>query len=115
MTVLIIQSRLGSTRLAGKALLKLKEKPILAWVFETMKKVKADRYFLATDYKSEEKLAPLAKEYGFECFAGSENDVLERFCKVIEKTNADTIIRATGDNPFLFYDNILNFFNDLIV
>ncbi len=104
MTVLVIQSRLGSTRLPGKALLQLNGKPVLAWVFEAMKKVKADRYFLATDYNSAEKLAPLAGEYGFECLAGPEEDVLQRFCMVIEQTNADVIIRATGDNPFLFYE-----------
>lgn len=104
MTVLVIQSRLGSTRLSGKALLQLNGKPVLAWVFEAMKKVKADRYFLATDYNSAEKLAPLASQYGFECLAGPEEDVLQRFCMVIEKTDADVIIRATGDNPFLFYE-----------
>ncbi|MBO6100874.1 MAG: hypothetical protein J6P07_06030 [Spirochaetaceae bacterium] len=80
MTVLVIQSRLSSTRLPEKALLPLGGKPVLAWVFAAMKKVKADRYFLATDYDSEARLKPVAEENGFECFAGPKDDVLRRFC-----------------------------------
>ena len=104
MTVLIVQSRLSSTRLPEKALLPLGGKPVLAWVFAAMKKVKADRYFLATDYDSEARLKPVAEENGFECFAGPRDDVLRRFCMLIEQTEADTVIRVTGDNPFLFYE-----------
>ncbi|NLK47005.1 MAG: methyltransferase domain-containing protein [Treponema sp.] len=102
MTILIIQSRLSSKRLPKKALLPLGEKTILSWVFASMKKVKADRYFLATDYDSEAELKPVAESNGFECFAGPKDDVLKRFCLLIEQTNADTVLRATGDNPFLF-------------
>ncbi len=104
MTILVIQSRLSSTRLPKKALLPLGGKPVLAWVFEAMKKVPADRYFLATDYDSEAELAPVAEENGFECFAGPKDDVLKRFCMLIEETKADTVLRVTGDNPFLFYE-----------
>ncbi len=104
MTVLVIQSRLSSTRLPKKALLPLGGKPVLAWVFAAMKKVKADRYFLATDYDSEAELRPVAEENGFECFAGPKDDVLRRFCMLIEETKADTVVRVTGDNPFLFYE-----------
>ena len=104
MTILVIQSRLSSTRLPEKALLPLGGKPVLAWVFAAMKKVKADRYFLATDYDSEARLRPVAEENGFECFAGPKDDVLRRFCMLIEQTEADTVLRVTGDNPFLFYE-----------
>ena len=104
MTIVVVQSRLGSTRLHGKALLPLNEKPVLAHVLNAMKQVPADGYYLATDYSSEEKLKPIAQECGFECFAGPEDDVLKRFCMLIEKTGADVVLRATGDNPFLFVE-----------
>ena len=42
-------------------------------------KVKADRYFLATDYDSEAELKPVAESNGFECFAGPKDDVLKDF------------------------------------
>lgn len=104
MIILVIQSRLSSTRLPEKALLPLGNKAVISWVFTAMKKVKADRYFLATDYDSESELKPIAEENGFECFAGPKDDVLRRFCMLIEQTEADTVIRVTGDNPFLFFE-----------
>ncbi|MGL4982435.1 MAG: cytidylyltransferase domain-containing protein [Treponemataceae bacterium] len=105
MTVLVVQCRLGSTRLPQKAILPLKGKTtILDWVLCSMALVKADRYFLATDYESEETLAPFAKAHNFEIFAGSNDDVLHRFCALIKHVQADTVIRATADNPFLFYE-----------
>ncbi len=104
MTVLIVQSRLGTSRLPRKALLPLGEKTVLRRTLETMRRVPADRYVLATDTASYDELLPEARAAGFECFAGPEEDVLERFCLVAEQTGADIILRATGDNPFLFYE-----------
>ena len=50
--IVIIQCRLSSSRLPNKALKDLGGKPLLAWTMESMKKVPADRYFVATDYDS---------------------------------------------------------------
>ena len=100
----IVQCRLSSTRLPGKALKELGGKTVLAWVLNSMKKLEADRYFVATDFESYETLMPVCKENGFECFAGELDDVLKRFCDLIKKIKVSTIIRATADNPFLFYE-----------
>ncbi|MGL4986562.1 MAG: cytidylyltransferase domain-containing protein, partial [Treponemataceae bacterium] len=105
MTVLIVQCRLGSTRLPEKAILPLKNnETVLDWVLNSMALVKADRYFLATDYESEKVLTPFAKAHNFEIFVGSPDDVLHRFCDLIKYAEANTVIRATADNPFLFYE-----------
>ncbi len=100
----IVQCRLSSSRLPGKALKILGEETVLDWVLTSMKKVKADKYFVATDHESYEKLKPICKNNGFDCFAGDLNDVLKRFCDLIKTLKVDTIIRATADNPFLFYE-----------
>ena len=100
----IVQCRLSSSRLPCKALKQLGGKPVLAWVLNSMKKVKADKYFVATDHESYETLKPICKENGFDCFAGDLDDVLKRFCDLIKTLKVDTIIRATADNPFLFYE-----------
>ena len=100
----IVQCRLSSTRLPGKALRDLGGKPVLAWVLSSMKKVNADHYFVATDEASYEALLPVCREYGFECFAGSLNDVLDRFVSLLNTVKTQTVIRATADNPFLFYE-----------
>ena len=100
----IVQCRLSSTRLPGKALKDLCGKSVLAWVLSSMKKVKADNYFVATDEASYEQLLPVCREYGFECFAGPLDDVLLRFTMLLDKVKTKTVIRATADNPFLFYE-----------
>ncbi len=102
--VVIVQCRLSSTRLPKKALLPLGDRCVLEWTLNAMKKVQASKYYLAVDTESEEELKPVAKKCGFEVFAGSRDDVLDRFCKVIELSKADIVVRATADNPFLFYD-----------
>lgn len=104
MTVVIVQCRLGSTRLPGKGLLTFIGKPVIGRVLDVMKHVSADAYYLATDFDSFDRLSPIAAEYGWQCYAGSPDDVLSRFCRIAEKSKADIIVRATGDNPFLFYD-----------
>jgi spore coat polysaccharide biosynthesis protein SpsF (cytidylyltransferase family)/2-polyprenyl-3-methyl-5-hydroxy-6-metoxy-1,4-benzoquinol methylase len=104
MTIIIVQCRLSSTRLPGKALMDLGGKPVLAWTLDAMKQVKADKYFVATDEASYNALLPVAGKCGWDCFIGPLGDVLRRFCLLIEQTDADTVIRATADNPFLFYE-----------
>ena len=104
MTGVILQARLDSSRLPQKALLNLSGEPIIVRVMQTLKTVPADIYVLACDTASEAVFAPLAESCGFRCIGGPKDDVLERFCSVIRKTGITTVIRATGDNPFLFAD-----------
>lgn len=102
----IVQCRLSSTRLPQKALKILGQKECLCWTLDAMKKVKAERYFVACDYDSKEALEPLAKKSGWELYAGDRDNVLDRFCSLIKSqfSECDLIVRATGDNPFLFWE-----------
>ena len=111
----IIQCRLSSTRLPQKALKPLGGKPILSWVLESMKKVKADAYYVATDRESYPIINEICQKNGFMCFAGSLDDVLDRYCSLIKEIKPSIVIRATADNPFLFYeaaeDSVIEFEN----
>ena len=111
----VVQCRLGSTRLKNKALKLIDNKTILEYVLNSMKKVDASIYYVVTDFNSLEKLKPIVEKCGWNIFAGSEFDVLDRFCsflRFIENTDIHNfpqiIIRATADNPFLFYDQTNN-------
>lgn len=108
----IIQCRLSSSRLPGKALKKLQGKTVLEWVLNSMKNVPADRYFVATDADSYDELKPVCEKNNFEIFKGDLNNVLKRFCDLITEINADIVIRATADNPFLFYEAATDSLND---
>ena len=109
--IVVVQCRLGSHRLSQKALKKLDERCVLEFVLSSMGKVSADDYYVLTDFDSATPLEPIVKNAGWKIFAGSEFDVLDRFCsflRYIENTDIyhfpDYIVRATADNPFLFYD-----------
>ena len=71
------------------------------------KEQKTKREFLKILACSEDSLSaftPIAKDADFEIFAGPKEDVLERYCQVIRKYSITRVIRATGDNPFVFAD-----------
>ena len=103
-TIIIVQCRLSSTRLPQKALYQLDNDVLLGWALKSMHKVNADDYFVACDVDSKSELAPVSCMNDFKIFAGSKDDVLDRFCRLIECENPDIVVRATADNPFLFYD-----------
>jgi spore coat polysaccharide biosynthesis protein SpsF len=104
LTGIVLQARLDSTRLPGKAMLLLDGKPLIYRVMEALNNVPADLRILACTEDSLSAFAPLAEEAGFYTFAGPKDDVLERFCKVISHFSLKRVIRATGDNPFVFSD-----------
>jgi spore coat polysaccharide biosynthesis protein SpsF len=106
MTALILQARLDSKRLPRKALLPLDGEPLLLRVMEALKTVPVLLRILACPPDAFDSFKPLAEACGFEIFAGPKDDVLERFCSAIRHFGLEEgrIIRATGDNPFVFAD-----------
>ncbi|MDR0662563.1 MAG: NTP transferase domain-containing protein, partial [Spirochaetaceae bacterium] len=103
---LILQARIDSSRLPGKALLPLDGEPLLLRVMEALKHISAPLHILACPEDDLASFKPLAENAGFEIFAGSKHDVLGRFCSAIRHfdLSEERIIRATGDNPFVFCD-----------
>ena len=100
----IVQCRISSKRLPEKALKTLGGRTVLEWTLLSMNKVKADKYFVATDENSYETLKPIVEKCGWEIFVGPLDDVLKRYCLLIEKIKCKYVLRATADNPFLFYE-----------
>jgi spore coat polysaccharide biosynthesis protein SpsF (cytidylyltransferase family) len=101
--VAIVQARLGSTRLPGKALLDLAGRPMLARVLERAAAVPhVDRVVLATTTdRADDALADVAGAAGIACVRGSVADVLDRFRAALRAHPADAVVRLTGDCPLL--------------
>ena len=99
----VIQARTGSTRLPGKVLFPIKNKPMIAHTIDRLKKSKRiDQIVLATTNLAEDRvLLDLATTLKVESFAGSENDVLDRFYQAGKRYPADVIVRCTGDCPVI--------------
>jgi spore coat polysaccharide biosynthesis protein SpsF len=101
--VAIIQARMGSTRLPGKVLMDIIGKPMLWHVIERVKRCKkVDSIVVATTIREEDKaVTDLSKKCGVKSFAGSINDVLDRYYQAAKKFSADIIVRITADCPLI--------------
>lgn len=100
-TIGIIQSRMSSTRLPGKAMLDLDGETLLGRVINAVKKAKSvDYWFVATsDQPEDDVIADLTQKKSISCFRGSLHDVRSRFLTIGEKEKADILVRVTADNP----------------
>jgi spore coat polysaccharide biosynthesis protein SpsF len=109
-TGIIIQARVGSSRLPFKVLLPFDHSRAIIEIILQMLKEKASNIpvVLATsDNDSDEVLCKVAKEMGVQCFRGPEDDVLERFILTAKHFGFDQVIRICADNPFLDVDGTL--------
>jgi len=104
LTCIVLQARLDSTRLPGKSMLPIDGMPLIFRVMEALNNVPANLRVLACTQDSLSDFKPLAAQANFEIFAGPKDDVLERYCQVIKQYKITRVIRATGDNPFVFAD-----------
>ncbi len=101
--VAIIQARMSSTRLPGKVLMDIEGKSMLWHVVNRLKKSRLiDRIVIATTTSNYDlRILRFAKENGIGYFAGSEEDVLDRYYQAAEKFKADPIVRITADCPLI--------------
>ena len=101
--VAIVQARLGSTRLPNKVLAPIGSTPLIEYLLGRLSKSKqVSEIVLATSTsKINDQLAAVVKNLGYQVVRGSENDVLQRYVDAATATNADVVIRITGDCPFV--------------
>lgn len=115
---IIIQARMGSTRLPGKVLKILyKKDTILDVLIKRLKLCKfVDEIIIATTRdKRNASIVNLAKSHNISFFIGSENNVLKRYYKAAKKYNLNIIVRVTSDNPLMdpiIIDNMILFFKE---
>lgn len=100
---IIIQARMGSTRLPTKVMMDLCDKPMLWHIIQRVKNSKkADEVIVATTTQPMDKtILDLCDETHIKSFAGSEDDVLDRYIKAARTYDIDTIVRITADCPLI--------------
>jgi len=98
---IIIEARMGSTRLASKTLKLLHGKPMLEMLVERLKRVKnADEIIVATtDLPEDTLIIELADKLNIKSYQGSSEDVLDRVLKAAKHYDIDIIVEAWGDSP----------------
>jgi spore coat polysaccharide biosynthesis protein SpsF len=101
--VIIVQARMTSTRLPGKVLKKVLDKPLLEYQIERLRRVKlADEVVIATTInETDEPIVQLCNSLSVPYFRGSEEDVLSRYYETAKAHQADLIARVTSDCPLI--------------
>ncbi len=99
----VIVSRMGSSRLPGKALREVMGKPLLQHLIERVKRAKAikDVVIATTVNKEDGVILELAKRCAVNYFTGSENDVLDRVTRAARSIKTDVIVQINGDRPLI--------------
>ena len=97
---IILQARMASRRLPGKALAQLGRRTILAQCLGRLRHGSLVPVVLATtDRPEDDQLQEEAERLGVRTFRGPSDDVLARFTQVACALNVDYVVRATADNP----------------
>jgi len=106
-TAIIIPARYGSSRLKGKPLIVVHDKPIIQWVFEKAVKANlADRVIIATD---NEEIYETSLMFGAEAEMTSDthSSGSDRIAEVVERhPEISYIVNLQGDEPLITSDSI---------
>ncbi len=94
---------MGSSRLPGKVLLKIGDKPMLAHVVDrTRMATSVDQVIVATTRDSaDDPVADLCTARGYACYRGSLHDVLDRYYQAASIYPCDVVVRITADCPLI--------------
>ena len=108
-TAIIIPARYDSTRLKGKPLIKVKDKPIIQWVWEkAVMATLADRVIIATD---NEEIYNAAELFGaeVEMTLDTHTSGSDRIAEVAERhPEISYIVNLQGDEPLITPESIDN-------
>jgi len=111
--VAIIQARMGSTRLPGKVLRPIAGQPLLWHIVHRLRKSRLidDVVVATTTNPLDDAIVEFGRKQGVTVIRGPEDDVLARFARAAEATDADIIVRVSSDAPFLdpdFIDHLVS-------
>ncbi len=101
--LVIVQGRMGSSRLPGKVLLDIGGQPMLSRVVERSRRADLvdDVVVATTADDSDDPVDALCRQRGYLCYRGSLYDVLDRYYQAARLYEADLVVRITADCPLM--------------
>lgn len=106
----IIQARMGSTRLPAKVLKRIGDKSLLEHILFRLSQLKQNTKIViaTTTLEKDDVIEEFCKKNSINIFRGSESNVLERYYLCAKENNFEHIVRLTGDNPFVDIEELDN-------
>lgn len=114
-TVIVVQARTGSSRLAGKVLLPLAGKTLLERMVERVSASRlADEIVVATTIDAEDdQIEKVCIDAGITVFRGHPSDLIDRHYKAALEYNADVVVKIPSDCPLIdpaVIDTVLQYY-----
>jgi spore coat polysaccharide biosynthesis protein SpsF (cytidylyltransferase family) len=101
----ILQARMGSTRLPGKVLERIGSRSVLAHCVERLRLTSGLQVIVATTTLAEDDAVVREAELlNTPVFRGADADVLDRFVEAARQFSLTEVVRATADNPAVDLD-----------
>lgn len=99
----ILQARMGSSRLPGKVIREINGKPMVIWqISRILRARRIGKLIVATTVNEEDDLlCSILESNKIEYFRGSEEDVYARFLEIVETIRDEYFIRLTADCPLV--------------
>lgn len=115
-TGIVVAARYSSSRLPGKAMIDFGGHSLLGFLLTRLQSsLLADTLILATSTESSDDIIEAeAKKYNTAVYRGDLNDVVARYVGVAETFDLQTLVRVTGDNPFLDGAYVDDFISQII-
>lgn len=113
---IIIQARMGATRMPNKMMLWLHGFPVIEWVYRRASQAKLVKQviFALPENSNDDILENYLTRLGAQVFRGSETDVVTRYWGAARSCDVEQIVRVCADNPFVSgseIDRLIEFFN----
>src|SRR5581483_4599731 len=101
--MVIVQARMGSTRLPGKVLKPVMGKPLLSYLIERLRKIQHVQGIViaTTTNDRDDPIVELCNHESVHVFRGSEEDVLSRYYGAAKAFDLEVVVRITSDCPVI--------------
>ena len=111
----VVQARLGSTRLPGKILKPVCGRSILVAQLERMRAARTpiEIVVATTTDPDDAAVANEAERHGFRCYRGHPTDLLDRHYRAAEPLKPDAVVKIPSDCPLIdpaIIDRVLGFY-----
>lgn len=97
----VLQARMGSTRLPGKVLARLGSRSVLEHCVRRLATAAFPVIVATTISRDDDVLEQTVRDLGVAVFRGDEADVLARYRAAARAFGLTHVVRATADNPFV--------------
>ena len=114
-TLVVVQARMGSSRLPGKVMRPLAGAPLLARMIERLRAARTpfDLVVATTTALGDAPIRHLCRRLGVACFSGHPTDLLDRHYQAARSVRADVVVKVPSDCPLIdpaILDRVLSAF-----